>query len=270
MDIAAFDRLHRPALMKDEIANNLLISIIAGAGRDGAAPVRLWSLGRPGACAAQVQGRGVALGMLSRSDCLALADQMLGCAIPSVIGAEASAAAFAAAMREGGEGFATVERETLRVLTALLERPAVPGIFRRTRGGDVDPIHAWVHDLDKNVTMSREDVAVWVARCGVFVWCVRGVPVSMCCIGRVLPNGIVVSHVYTPPDLRAQGFAGALTAAVAAQALSGGRDYVLLYCNVANSAAMRCYDKIGFSEYARSAHYHFALARAGQRYYRPQ
>jgi predicted GNAT family acetyltransferase len=52
--------------------------------------------------------------------------------------------------------------------------------------------------------------------------------------------------VYTPPERRGVGFASNLVAAAAQQQLDGGRSFVFLFTDRANSTSNHVYEAIGF------------------------
>jgi predicted GNAT family acetyltransferase len=55
-----------------------------------------------------------------------------------------------------------------------------------------------------------------------------------------------VGPVYTPPDLRRRGYAGALTAAVSRAALDAGADEVVLFTDLANPTSNALYRRLGY------------------------
>jgi hypothetical protein len=67
MSLAEFIATHRPALERDEVRNNLILGVLAGAVRTGA-PILTWTLGEPGACAIKWPGRPIILGDVTRDD----------------------------------------------------------------------------------------------------------------------------------------------------------------------------------------------------------
>ena len=79
-----------------------------------------------------------------------------------------------------------------------------------------------------------------------FLWERGGRPVSMAKIAREHRDFATISLVYTPPDLRGQGYASAVTAGVARAALERGKSMTCLYADLRNPAANRVYTNIGF------------------------
>lgn len=64
--------------------------------------------------------------------------------------------------------------------------------------------------------------------------------------GGRTPNGIRISAVYTPPDLRCRGYASALTAAVSQDQLNRGRRFCFLFTDLANPTSNKIYQEIGY------------------------
>jgi ribosomal protein S18 acetylase RimI-like enzyme len=56
----------------------------------------------------------------------------------------------------------------------------------------------------------------------------------------------VLGNIFTHPDARRQGYAGAITAALVADLIAGGCPEVVLTVAAANSAAIRVYSRVGF------------------------
>jgi predicted GNAT family acetyltransferase len=55
-----------------------------------------------------------------------------------------------------------------------------------------------------------------------------------------------VGYVYTPPELRGRGYAGAATAAVSRAALEDGVAGVLLFTDLANPTSNALYQRLGY------------------------
>lgn len=80
---------------------------------------------------------------------------------------------------------------------------------------------------------------------GLVIWDDEG-PVSLAGFGGRTPNGIRVGPVYTPPALRARGYASALTAALTQRLLDFGRRFCFLYTDLANPTSNSIYQRIGY------------------------
>ena len=84
-----------------------------------------------------------------------------------------------------------------------------------------------------------------------------GEPVSVACYKSRTPTGIRVGPVYTPPEHRRRGYAGAVTAAVSQVMLDRGRAFVCLYTDAANPTSNHVYESIGYEWVADSMQYRF-------------
>jgi hypothetical protein len=90
-----------------------------------------------------------------------------------------------------------------------------------------------------------------------FIWEENGYPVSMSSLTRPTQRGITVNAVYTPPEYRKKGFATALVASVSTEGLSRGKNYCMLYTDLANPTSNSIYQKIGYKPIADSKNFIF-------------
>jgi GNAT superfamily N-acetyltransferase len=81
---------------------------------------------------------------------------------------------------------------------------------------------------------------------GLTIWEVGGTAVSMAGVTRIVAGIARVAPVYTPPALRARGYAGAATAAVTQAALDAGATGVVLYTDLANPTSNALYERLGY------------------------
>ena len=80
---------------------------------------------------------------------------------------------------------------------------------------------------------------------GLFFW-EHQRPVSMAGFSGATRNGIRIGRVYTPPELRRQGYASACVAALSQRLLDEGRKFCFLYTDLANPTSNRIYQEIGY------------------------
>jgi uncharacterized protein len=73
-----------------------------------------------------------------------------------------------------------------------------------------------------------------------------GGPVSMAAAGGPTPNGIRIGPVYTPPELRRNGYASAVTAATSQAELDKGRRFIFLFTDLSNPTSNKIYRQIGY------------------------
>jgi predicted GNAT family acetyltransferase len=90
------------------------------------------------------------------------------------------------------------------------------------------------------------------------LWEVEGAAVSMAGYSGRTPNGIRVAWVYTPPNKRGKGFAGACVAALSQKLLDDGRKFCFLYTDLANPVSNHVYQKIGYEPVTDATVYSFS------------
>ena len=64
---------------------------------------------------------------------------------------------------------------------------------------------------------------------------------------RQVARATRVASVYTPPEFRRRGYAGAVTAAVSQAALDAGAAEVLLFTDLANPTSNALYQSLGYA-----------------------
>jgi predicted GNAT family acetyltransferase len=77
-----------------------------------------------------------------------------------------------------------------------------------------------------------------------------------------------VGPVYTPPELRGHGYAGAATAAVSQAALDDGIREVVLYTDLANPTSNALYQRLGYRPVEDRVVLSFTSTRHGLRFTR--
>lgn len=150
--------------------------------------------------------------------------------------------------------------QTIQILTTQPIIPKTAGALRKATEIDVDLLLVWLKEFSTEAIPDdpppeRREAERRIANGRAFLWCVNGQAVSLSCIGRVYKSGIAIAPVYTPPAQRCKGFAGAATAHLVAQQFAEGAQYACMYTDDSNPASNRCYAKIGFEPYCRSAVY---------------
>lgn len=121
----------------------------------------------------------------------------------------------------------------------LLLKEWIAAFYRETGAGGGDPDAA----VDKALTQESRGLYLWE----------DGVPVSMAGYVAGTPNGVRIGAVYTPPEKRRRGYAGACVAAVSQMLLDQGRRFCFLYTDLANPTSNHIYQEIGYRPVADSA-----------------
>jgi RimJ/RimL family protein N-acetyltransferase len=254
MELAEFVAMHGPALEARVARNNLILGILDRAQTMAEPRLQLWSLGAPGACAIKtpLPGRGIILGELDRAQCEALARITADVDYPSVAGPDDSPKWFVEAAEALGIRFEPAPlAQRIHALSRPPSRPQAPGHARLAGPDDVDLVHEWALAFTAEAAPEdgippREHSEQMIADGRRFLWVVDGAPVSMAGLGRLIRDCASISPVYTPPELRARGYAGAVTSAVVDAIFAGGRRTACLYTDLANPYSNRCYAKLGF------------------------
>lgn len=141
----------------------------------------------------------------------------------------------------------------LHRLAQLVSPTGVPGTVRTAGAGDVDLVGDWFRRFALENDAENADPAEHtgaatrkVANCEVRVWAVGERPVSLASVSDPAVRVARIGPVFTPRAERGHGFAAAVTAAAAADALAAGAGEVVLYTDLANPTAGRVYRRIGF------------------------
>ena len=175
-----------------------------------------------------------------------------GWRVPGVMGPREVASRFAARWAEVTGARCRLERrqrvyELRAVGTPVPER----GRLRVATAADVEWVAAWHCEFHETVFGEAEpEEARRVAQLrieseDIYLWEDRR-PVSMAMKTRPTSNGISVSLVYTPPELRGRGYATACVGELSRLLLASGWEHCALFADVCNAAANRVYQRIGY------------------------
>ncbi|MEP6494066.1 MAG: GNAT family N-acetyltransferase [bacterium] len=135
----------------------------------------------------------------------------------------------------------------------VVRQPSVPGRDRLARAEDRAFLAAWVQQLSlealhEQVTLESAAARAddHVERGSMYVWDVDGRAVSAAAAVAPTPHGMRINNVYTPPEHRARGYAGALVSTVTQSLLDAGRQFVFLHTDLANPTSNNLYVRIGY------------------------
>jgi GNAT superfamily N-acetyltransferase len=257
-------RLHHAALKQDQVRFNVLVSTLDRV-IDGSLPnLRFWSLGDPGACAAQAPGRPLVLGELNSVESARLAEMTCDLDYTVVTGPEQAASSFVRRATELGLLFGEVMPQAIHALSHAPTYPVVDGSGRFALASENDLLAEWitafsVEALPDEKPPASHQLRELAASKRYVIWEVDGRPVSMAGISRRTESTMSISAVYTPPDLRCRGYAGASVAYLVELAFAEGKHSVCLYTDLRNPYSNRCYRKIGFTPICRTG-YHVRLS----------
>lgn len=164
----------------------------------------------------------------------------------------AIAEAFAKEWHASGAGTPAIKmRQRLHVLREVVTAGISPGTLRRAAIGDLDLLQRWMGAFNSEAlgeTLDpelRDAIARRVDRGEMFLW-ERDEPRSLAASARPTPRGVAINSVYTPPALRGRGYATTCVAALSRQLLEGGKEFCVLYTDLANPTSNAIYARIGY------------------------
>ncbi|MEV6131079.1 GNAT family N-acetyltransferase [Streptomyces violaceusniger] len=137
-----------------------------------------------------------------------------------------------------------------RLSTLTPPDPTPPGRPRTATAADRDLLLTWYEGFARETRALMHDVAVQVddklSHDGITLWELDGRPVACAGISRTVAGMARVALVYTPPELRGRGYAGAATAAVSRAARAAGVQEVLLFTDLDNPTSNALYQRLGY------------------------
>jgi hypothetical protein len=250
----------QPWLMRAEIENNVMLGIALAIVRETVVPkelpyfVSVVENQEVVACALRIPPHKLIVSRTTVEAAKAIARDAFALypALEGVIGPEPAAGTIAGVWSEITNNAVRVgTRQRIHVIHAVEPlQLSVAGVLRRAEESEVDRIIPWVAAFREEANPSeKSDPAEVVRRYlgyrGLFVWDDGG-PVSLAAFGGKAPNGVRVSLVYTPPELRRRGYATAAVAALTRLLLDEGNRYCCLYTDLANPTSNRIYRQIGY------------------------
>ncbi|MDT0344190.1 GNAT family N-acetyltransferase [Streptomyces litchfieldiae] len=161
----------------------------------------------------------------------------------------APAEAFAAAWGPGAR--VTHETRLYRLGTLVPPDPAPEGRARIAGPADRDLLLSWTEsfmaDVGAPTTALADTVDDRLSHDGFVLWeRPDGAPVSMASATRLIAGAVRIAFVYTPPEHRRHGYAGAVTAAASRRARGEGAAEVVLFTDLANPTSNAVYQRIGY------------------------
>ena len=256
-----FSAYHLPALELDEVRHGLIVNALANLGGTKSVEFSHWTLGGPGACAIKIGQHSIVLGALDEGQCRTLADITVHTDYPGVVGPDLTAKWFADRANELGLQFLEPEPQQIYSISAKPSYPGAPGCARPATIQDAPLLADWLTEFYQEVVPHdpvppREELEQAAGEDRFLLWIDKGEPVSMAGTGRRLKTSAAITSVYTPPERRARGYAGSVTAATVERIYAEGHKIACLYADLRNPASNRCYAKIGFAPVCGSLHFH--------------
>jgi predicted GNAT family acetyltransferase len=143
---------------------------------------------------------------------------------------------------------------------------SIPGHIRLATLADKDLASAWTRSFmvdvgsPTNRSIPERDVTPFIGKGLIYLWEYSEKPVSMVVKDRPTEHGMSITLVYTPPELRRNGYATACVASVCRDILKSGYDFCTLYTDLSNPTSNSIYMKIGFKPVCDSVDYAFSLS----------
>jgi predicted GNAT family acetyltransferase len=205
----------------------------------------------------------IALSLMSREAIAELVEAIVsaGIELPGVTADAATAARFAGQWTERRKSAARPV-EGLRIYECSEARPpaAARGTLRRALPEDRGLVVAWARGFYADAgELGSHDVAAAVERrlaAGRFWLWEDGGPVSMAAQSGSVAGVVRVLMVYTPPEKRGRGYAGACVARLSQIILEGG-SRCMLYTDLSNPTSNSVYRRIGYRAAAEGLRYRF-------------
>ncbi len=199
---------------------------------------------------------------------------LYGADLPGVLGEKSDSRAFAQmwSARAGVASRLVMEQRIYR-LDVVKPPTGVAGVMRPVAPAERDTLIAWIigfSAITANGEMSHTEAAKRIDHYlnapepfgQLFVWESDGEPVSMTACTRSTDNSATVSLVYTPPEHRRKGYAGALVAAVSQHILDNGKSMACLFTDLSNPTSNHIYQAIGYRQVADFDQYYFGTTWA--------
>jgi hypothetical protein len=200
------------------------------------------------------------LNAIAQALVVAIAEQFQ--VVPGMIGDKKLADIFAKIWCEKhGTVVSHVQAQRIYRLVKVNNIPISPGRLRPATEADKDLVIKWSHAFHIDThgdtrNMPETDIAPGLERGWVFFW-EDGKPVSMASKGRPTGKGMSVGGVYTPPELRGRGYATSCVAELSRHILQSGKQFCMLYTDLANPTSNSIYMKIGYKPVCDSVEYTF-------------
>lgn len=271
-DIESYTKVSRPLLEKQEDVYSLFLGIL-GQIADGRYKEFVFGLARDqegvAALALMTAPHPLQLIVLrEQSQVEALVAEAfygVGVNVPGVIGDKATAQRFAQAWGEltGKKAIVAMDQGLYRIDAVQKKLPKSPGSWRVANRFDSQLLVSWYQLFggetgigNPPLAEAQEKINDFISRKEVFLWEDEGQIVSCMKKARPSKNGITVSFVFTPKELRKKGYARSLVAEVTEELLNE-YDFAMLYTDLANGTSNKIYREIGYEQIANPAHLKF-------------
>jgi predicted GNAT family acetyltransferase len=263
-DAGAFLRNTRAELESNEAANSLMLGVCERLARHPervkVAPCLKTVKGQDGLVLAAMMTPPHKLVVYGHQGDIAGGARMLvqalvseGWKVPGILGPSEVAKAVAEVWSEvTGRGYSLERQQAVLALRKVTGREPARGRLRRATEADVELVARWWYGFYREIfgEADREEAnrgaRLRIGEGDIYLW-EDGQPVSMAMQTRPTRNGISVGLVYTPPELRRRGYASACVGELSRTLLESGWEFCALFVDLANVAARRVYERIGYT-----------------------
>jgi len=188
-----------------------------------------------------------------------------GWSLPTVNGPRAIATCFADCWsRLTDVPYELVMATRVFVLRTVRHPHDSAGHLRAATAADHALAVAWLRAFDRESQPMQEQeeeqfhksVRQKTAAGQLFFW-EDGQPVSMVGLSRPTARGISIGPVYTPPEYRSRGYASSAVARLSQQLLDTGKEFCVLFTDLANPTSNHIYQAVGYQPIEDYAFYRF-------------
>jgi predicted GNAT family acetyltransferase len=172
--------------------------------------------------------------------------------VPGMLGPSEIAKEFAEKWGEiTGRGYGLEQRLRMHELREVIGPVPGRGRLRQATEADVELVARWWYGFYLEIFGEADQAEAdrgarsRIAEGDIYLWEDKE-PVSVAMKTRPTRKGISVGLVYTPPELRQRGYATACVGELSRMLLESGWEFCALFVDLANAAASRVYQKIGY------------------------
>lgn len=268
-DAQSFLRSTSDLLMREEVANNLLLSssLTLARSSSGRLPnLSYFQVAREKVlefAALNVSGRRLLLSTGTVDAAHALGREFRSRSLPlkCIFGPTALADAFSSGLVAEGSKPLQIKHDLLQLTagaTTLEGSDNPSGLWRTGKSKDYEMLLQWTRQFvsecahDESPEESAELIRRYLENRQIFIWEDRHRPVAMAGFSGQTPNGTRINMVYTEPSARGHGYARGLVLALSRKLLAptAGKKFSSLFVDSKNTAALRLYKKIGYQHSA--------------------
>jgi uncharacterized protein len=140
-----------------------------------------------------------------------------------------------------------------------------PGTFQLAGPLEIPIIAKWIQAFEAEALGESHEMNIaraerLITGDQIFTWTVDEETVSMAMKTRPIAHSITIGGVYTPPEHRCRGYAGALVANLSQYLLDEGYQFVNLFTDLDNPTSNKIYQEVGYHPVCNFRAYRFMPA----------